>query len=400
MTRPDSATPDDRLDQRSLDILVLGTAEWNSPIATNQHYVVRELAAAAHVTFTESLGLRRPKIVRADMVRMVKRVMAAYGGAEATRRPLPPNARVVSPVIAPLHRAPTRIANGMLLRRALRHWQASPREKLLWTFSPVTYGFEREAKATVYHCVDLLAEVAGIDRIAVVRGERRLARAGAIAIATSTSVADHLREVGFAEVILLPNVADTSVFVAGSSPAAEREPAVVFAGNLSPNKIDMEMLRSVAEAARGEARLVLAGPIAAGGGSFEAQLDELTALGAEYRGLLDLGQLAALTGTATVGIIPYAVNPYNQGVSPLKCYEYLASGLAVVGSGVPEIARLADANPHVAFAADPATFTAAVIAAVDPGDDGVIRQRQEHAQGMSWDVRGTVLRDLAQKMAA
>jgi teichuronic acid biosynthesis glycosyltransferase TuaH len=65
------------LDDRSLDILVLGTAEWNSPIATNQHYVVRELAAGAQVTFTESLGLRRPKIVRADRVRMGKRLRAA-----------------------------------------------------------------------------------------------------------------------------------------------------------------------------------------------------------------------------------------------------------------------------------------------------------------------------------
>ncbi|WP_250037908.1 glycosyltransferase [Paractinoplanes maris] len=385
---------------QGLDILMLGTAEWNSPIATNQHYVVRELAMDSPVTFTESLGLRRPKVVRADLERMAKRVRAAYSTAEATRRPVPANARVVSPLIAPVHRAPTRIPNGMLLRRALRHWQTSTRAKLLWTFSPVTYGFEKEAKGTVYHCVDLLAEVAGIDRVAVSRGEHRLARFGATAIATSNSVADHLRGVGFDEVILLPNVADTSVFVAASRPAAKREPTVVFGGNLSPHKIDMDVLRTVAEAVRGRARLVLAGPVAAGGGSFEAQLDELTRLGADYRGLLDLQQLAELTGAAAVGIIPYADNAYNRGVSPLKCYEYLASGLAVVGSGVPEIDRLAANNPHVEFATDPVHFTQAVLVALGAADNNMIAERQEYARAMSWDVRGTVLRDLATKTAA
>jgi teichuronic acid biosynthesis glycosyltransferase TuaH len=312
---------------------------------------------------------------------------------------VPANTRIVSPLVAPVHRTPTRIPNGLLLRRSLRQWREGTREKLLWTFSPVTYGFEREAKGTVYHCVDLLGEVAGIDRVAVARGERRLARHGATAIATSGSVADHLRAVGFAEIVLLPNVADTSVFEAGSRPAAEREPIVVFAGNLSPHKIDMDVLRGVAEAVRGRARLVLAGPVAAGGGSFEAQLDELTGLGAQYRGLLDLEQLAALTGTAAVGIIPYASNPYNRGVSPLKCYEYLASGLAVVGSGVPEIALLAERNPHVAFAPDATAFAAAVLAGLESGGDDVIGRRQADARGMSWDVRGGVLRDLAAKLA-
>jgi teichuronic acid biosynthesis glycosyltransferase TuaH len=46
----------------TVNVLVLGTAEWNSPIATNQHYVVRELARAHDVRFVESMGLRRPRL--------------------------------------------------------------------------------------------------------------------------------------------------------------------------------------------------------------------------------------------------------------------------------------------------------------------------------------------------
>ena len=43
-------------------VLILGTAEWNAPIATNQHYVTRELARAFDILFAEGVGTRRPSL--------------------------------------------------------------------------------------------------------------------------------------------------------------------------------------------------------------------------------------------------------------------------------------------------------------------------------------------------
>jgi glycosyltransferase involved in cell wall biosynthesis len=264
---------------------------------------------------------------------------------------------------------------------------------VLWTFTPVTYGLELDADIVVYHCVDLLARFPGIDGKAVARGERDLAGRASVAIATSTEVRDHLVRTGFPHVLLLPNVADVSVFSRASQPSADRRPAVLFAGNLSPHKLDVALLESIAQSLRGQADLLLAGPLGAGGGDFGPALQGLRDLGASYLGVLTLPELAGIAGTCTVGLIPYALNAYTRGVSPLKCFEYLASGLGVVGTRIPEVERLAATNPHV-HALDAADIPAQVLRLLAPAPDQVIEARVAAATGNGWDERGSVLRDL------
>jgi Glycosyl transferases group 1 len=381
-------------------VLILGTAEWDAPIATNQHYVARELASAGTVDFVESLGLRTPKLNRADVARMAGRVRRFAGkDTVGIRRPRPERVGVVSPVVVPLHRAPTRLVNRTLLRRAAAGWLAHRGPRVLWTFTPVTYGLETEADVVVYHCVDLLATFPGVDGTAVRRGERQLSRRADVAIATSGPVQGHLNALGFPDVRLLPNVADVATFTAASRPGSLRRSAVLFAGNLSPHKLDAALLESVAGMVRDRADLLLAGPIAAGGGSFDAELSRLTALGAEYLGVLTVDQLAEVAGACTVGLIPYQLNSYTMGVSPLKCFEYLASGLAVVSTPLPEVERLATVNPHV-VSVDAADLPKRLDALLAPVGDEVIASRIESANSNGWAERGLLLRELLTEQIA
>ncbi|MER7275130.1 glycosyl transferase family 1 [Dactylosporangium sp. NPDC000244] len=382
------------------NVLILGTAEWDSAIATNQHYVTRELAASADVTFVESLGLRRPTLRPADVTRMAARARRAFGAtppAEAAAkpgRPRPDRTSIVSPLVVPVHRAPTRALNRTLLRRATAGWLGSDRPRVLWTFTPVTYGLEEAADLVVYHCVDLLAAFPGIDRVAVERGERRLAaRPGVVAIASSPAVREHLTAAGFPRVELLENVADVSVFTGASRPAARRRPAAIFSGNLTTAKLDVPLLESAARALRGRGELLLAGPLAAGGGSFTVELERLEALGARHLGLLTPAELADVAGTCTVGLIPYAINDYTTGVSPLKCFEYLSSGLLVIGTPLPAVAALARSNPHVVVAGG-AAFAEAMDRVAAPVSDPTIAERVDSAARHGWAERGQVLRDL------
>jgi hypothetical protein len=379
---------------RAPTILILGTAEWDSPIATNQHYVARELAHAdpAGIYFVESLGLRRPRLRAGDLLRMAARVRRAATRAPATgtRRPVPERARIVSPLLVPLHRAPTRAVNRTLLRRATTQWLTSPRPRVLWTFTPVTYGLEADADVTVYHCVDLLATVPGIDATAVDRGQRHLSERATMAIATSTAVAEHLRETGFDRVTLLPNVADVAVFSAASRPTTQRRPTVLFAGNLAPHKVDVDLMESVARALPGHGELLLAGPVAPGGAPIQRRLEEL---GARHLGLLTLDQLARVAGACMVGLIPYATNAYTRGVSPLKCFEYLASGLAVLSTRLPEVEAVAQTNRHV-VTADAARLIGVLLELLEPVTDAQIQARVSSATRHGWAERGQHLRDL------
>jgi glycosyltransferase involved in cell wall biosynthesis len=268
---------------------------------------------------------------------------------------------------------------------------------VLWTYTPVTLGLESRARTTVYHCVDLLGAYPGVDASAVDRGEKALARAGALAVGSSEAVASHLRQQGFAEVLHWPNVADTALFETAARPAAEREPGlVVLAGNLSPHKIDCRMLQELLDAAStslGAPRLdlVLVGPVAEGGGSRWAGLDALVASGARLAGTLSSPALADLLGRASVGVIPYATTPYTSGVDPLKRYEYLAAGLPVVTSGLACVDPVADA---IWCTDSPTTFAARTLALLDGPSDGAIAARQDLARDHSWRGRGQEVRDL------
>jgi teichuronic acid biosynthesis glycosyltransferase TuaH len=373
------------------EVLILGTAEWDAPIATNQHYVARELARTAQVTFVESLGLRRPTLRRADLVRMAGRARRAFAGQPTReRRPRPERTRVVSPLVVPVHRAPTRPLNRALLHRATGDWLRGTGPRVLWTFTPVTYGLEAKADVVVYHCVDLLAAFPGVDSVAVERAERHLAVRAPLAIATSEAVEDHLVRLGYPRVLQLPNVADVSLFAAASRPARERRPAVLFSGNLTAHKLDVALLESIATGLPEGAELLLAGPVAPG---FEQPLRRLESLGVRHLGMLAPQRLAEVAGTCLVGLIPYALNPYTRGVSPLKCFEYLASGLAVLSTRLPAVEVLAGSNPHV-VAVEPDALPGRLAGLLDPVSDPTLAARAATAAEHGWQERGQVLRDL------
>lgn len=384
----------------SASILVLGTADWNQPIATNQHYVVRELCrnSFADVNFVESMGLRAPQLSQRDIARILNRLTSRVRKTRPqakVQRPRPDGLKVLSPLTLPWHRGFTNPINRALLRRLVRPWLASTDKKLLWTYTPLTYGLESEANACVYHCVDLLREVPGIDAATIDFHERRLAASGAKAIATSQAVAQHLTRQGFRDVIVWENVADIDVIDRANPASAVRYPRrAIFAGNLSPLKIDYELIRGLAQAG---IEVVLAGPRAEGGGRDSAQFNSLIESGVVYLGMLSLEELAAEMVRASVGLIPYVINDYTRGVSPLKTFEYLAAGLPIVSTHLPGVSPLEGA----VFVEDTrSAFIERVVSVSNSFEPADINGRTTIAAAHSWRGRGEAIREYVAKMTA
>jgi hypothetical protein len=378
--------------QLSPRILVLGTADWNQQIATNQHYMTRELSKANSVEFVESLGLRKVEFSARDMKRIAKRLLRATPGSK--QRAVPQGLSVIRPIVLPMHTGLAAKLNSRILRRLLHSWINYPGPRILWAYTPVTYGLESLASASFYHCVDLLGEFPGISRLLIEQNERRLALSGVRAIGSSDPVQRHLRDLGFTDVLRWPNVADVTPIaqVSAARPLSMRTPRAVFAGNFTTHKVDFELLNALLGAG---IQLDLAGPVAeGGGGQASRELDTLIAKGAVYHGMLTLSELASLYSTATVGLIPYLINPYTHGVDPLKTYEYLSAGLSVVSTPIPAVTAQ---GSDVVIAETKEQFIAAVTEQIRRPEPEKIARRLAMAMLHSWDRRGVEARELIEE---
>lgn len=373
-----------------LHVLVLGTADWNQPIATNQHFATREMAKidGVSVTFVESMGLRTPTFSTRDISRILGRIgrLVRRAAVASHERTVPPNVTVVSPLVIPRHTGPWARINQLLLRWQLRRWLADERGRILWTYTPATYGLHARGDRAFYHCVDLLAEVPGVDSVVVAEGERALAAAGVEAAATSDVVGEHLRAAGFKRVHLWENVADTQLIDrVRESSVPTRAKRAIFAGNMTAAKVDFGILQHLVEAG---IEVALAGPVAEGGGD-RSEFDRVVESGATYLGMLGPEQLAhELLGSA-VGLIPYKLNNYTRGVSPLKTYEYLRAGLSVVSTPMPGVSAH---SRSISLCESREDFLEVVTRMLDATREEDIESRIAEAAPFSWNRRGREIR--------
>lgn len=317
-------------------VVILSTADMDAALWTNKQHIAVRLAKYCDVYYVESLGLRQPKISLSDGRRILRRLqvgMPKHSGNKYTSTDRLDGAlKVLSPRVLPWHKFHLiRFINRLLLTSQLK--SKLPKEYDLWSFSPVTYELEDNATNFVYHSVDLLHGVPGIPRKFFLRAERvSIDKADAV-VSSSKGVREHLSALGADEVLLWENVADIELFRKNRS--LKRISRAIFAGNMTPSKVDFALIQSIAESG---VEVALAGPSNIDGSTTPDDFARLIQHpNITYLGVLGQERLAVELGRSTVGLIPYKLNEYTSGVFPMKVYEYLASGLRVVASHLPSL---------------------------------------------------------------
>ncbi len=192
--------------------------------------------------------------------------------------------------------------------------------------------------------------------------ERSVLRGADLVLAVSGPLASYARARGARSVCVSPNGVDVDRFDAAALRSV-RPPSAVFTGTLRP----WHGIEALADAWR------LMGPDAppltvVGDGPGRELLEEA---GAHVTGALPHADVPAALAAADIGIAPYAADapPY---FSPLKLFEYLAAGLAVVAADIPGVTELVDERTAVLVPpGDPEALAAAV---------GVARGRPTAAQ--------------------
>lgn len=360
-------------------VTILSTADFDNPIWTNKQYIACGLAEQSPVTFINSLGLRQPTLNRTDLYRILRRLTKKGSMSAHAARKIPDALRIVSPRVLPWHgNRIAQIVNRLLLKRIISRIPKEERD-VLWSFSPVTYGIEKYFRVVVYHSVDLLHTFPGIPSEVVLASERRIIGNAHQVICSSGGLKMHLEEQGASDVLQWDNVADTALYEEYCT--QNRANRAIFAGNLTPTKVDFELLLDIAD--RGT-EVALAGPIAYDGTKIHTKLQTLLHHpNVAYLGLLSPRELAKEVGKSKVGLIPYALNGHTSGIFPMKVYEYLAAGAEVVSTMLPSV--VASGTDLVYAERD--GFSQAVEKAIADYTEDAALDRTSMARPFSWQGR-------------
>lgn len=381
------------------NIVCFSTADWDTPLPTNKHHLMRRLARHNRVLFVETVGTRRPRVASGtDLGRIARRLRRAFEGPRRRAE----NLWTLSPVVRPAWRSTTaRLLNTTaftLQARAVLRRFPNP---IVWVYSPYAVHLLRliDPKLVVYHMVDDLSAVPGADREALREAEAQLLARADCVFCTERSLFDRAQLVT-SRARLMPNVADYAHF---SKPRAsvrderlERlrampRPRLLFSGNLAPHKVDLALLDELARL-RPQFSFVLVGPEWEGADA-QRLLGRLRVRpNVLLTGHVRYGDLPAYLHEADTLLIPYVRNQATRAVFPLKFFEYLATGRPVVASPLPSLLPFGEAV-HLAEGREQ-WLAALERALASPGE--LADQRRRLARRNTWAAR---LRDMEQAIA-
>ncbi len=370
-------TPAKRL--RGRDILCFSN-DWSGDPLSKTH-LMRLLARDNRVLWVNSIGYRAPTVSKADMSRAFKKLAAAAGPITEPE----PNIFVLNPLAIPAYGQPqVRALNRRLLRyqvkRAMR--KLGFQRPINWVFLPsaaVVAGALGE-EFLIYHCVDEYTAFSGVSsRFQGELEEQLLARADLVVVSSELlyeSKAKHNPNT-----ILVRHGVDHAHFrraldadtVVPSDVAALPHPVIGFFG-LIADWVDTELIGRVAERFK-DGSVVLLGKVTTDVSAL-ARMPNVHLLGRKH-----YNELPAYCKAFDVALMPFRINELTLNSNPLKVREYLAAGLQVVSTAIPEVEVLGLCR----IGADADSFIREVEAAL--ADPGPSRARSEAVRDESWEAR-------------
>jgi glycosyltransferase involved in cell wall biosynthesis len=354
--------------------------DWSGDPLSKKH-VMRRLAHRNRVLWINSLGNRSPRATVRDLKRIFDKLQRFAGGLYQVE----PNIHVLSPIAVPSYRSPmmrrlNELVVGTAVRAAMK--RLDYRKPLIYTFVPASaWVVDRlDGERVIYHCVDEFSQFAGAGP-EIAELERELIERSDLVITCSEPLREAKSRINPNTVLVRHGVEHAHFAKALDDdtviPDDVRDlprPIIGFYG-LVAEWVDLEAMERVAGAFP-EGSLVIVGEIN------NARIDSLERLpNVHFLGRKPYSQLPGYCKAFDVALLPFVKNDLTENANPLKLREYLAAGLPVVATNIPEARALAKSG--VLLAHTPADFPPLVGRALQTR--GPDRARSEAMARESWD---------------
>lgn len=357
--------------------------DWDAD-PTSKHQVMKILARTNRVLWVNSIGLRSPGVSSQDMSRIATKVRKFWRGPVQ----ITPNLHVLTPLVVPFHGLPGIPAvNAWWLGRYVR----AQARKLgmerfqLWTFMPTTAPLVSHLKPqkVVYYCVDEWSAFSFLNGKLMEHMEQSLIRQSDVVIASAEKLY-MTKRVLHPRTYWVPHGVDTAHFARAQTvetPVApellQMKPPVIGFWGLIHEWIDLDLIKTIAER-HPDWTIALVGKAGVPCDLFN---------GLPNIHLIGTRPYAALPEFAkgfTAAILPFKVNRLTENVNPIKLREYLAAGLPVVSTALPEVRHYAGV---VRIGRTVDEFVHELELAVQETGEDAKRKRMDAVQGESWDAR-------------
>ena len=339
MSHQSSAADGPPAEFRDRDILCF-SHDWTGDPLSKTH-LMRLLAKNNRVLWVNSIGYRTPSVVSsADMGRAVRKLRAAF----TLTREVEPNLFVLNPLAIPAYgKSWVRSVNRWWLRRQVKRGmrRLGFKRAINWVFNPaaaIIAGALGE-DLLLYHCVDEYSAFSGVDAGAMANLEEGLLRRADVVIVS----ADILRETKSPfnpHTVLVRHGVDFDHFRKALDPATVVPPEIAnlprpiigFFG-LIADWVDVDLMAKVAKAYPSGSLVVL--------GKETTDVSVLKKLpNVHLLGRKPYADLPNYAKGFDVALNPFRINRLTLSANPLKVREYLAAGLQVVSTDIPEVAVL------------------------------------------------------------
>lgn len=360
--------------------------DWTGDPLSKTH-IMRILARENRVLWVNSIGLRAPSVSKADFKRSFKKLAAATTPIKEVE----PNLFVMSPLTIPAYGQPLlRAINQRVLRFQIRRAM-----RKLGFKNPFNYVFLPSAAVLagklgedfiLYHCVDEYGAFSDISSETIARLEEELLKKSDLVIASAELLYQSKVKHNPRTVIVRHGVDYTHFSKALDENTKIPEeianlphPVIGFFG-LVEDWVDVRLMAKVAEHFSHGSLVVL--------GKVKTDVSALEKLpNVHLLGRKPYQELPKYCKGFDVALNPFVINELTLNANPLKVREYLAAGLPVVSTAIPEVEILGQCR----IGRDDEGFIREIEEALK--ENTTRAERSEAIKSESWDARVDEIRE-------